>query len=387
MKKKDTFIVIILGIITVAVIFAGFRYRQNKQAELINNGDYSATNQSEHVDSQKEKQAKFLAAFDDNRESNTVANFIQYVAYAKNEAKVAFYGEMNEEETWAIDAMTQVKQDLGLEKVQTAFVSTLDSETMSDKVGELSDSNPAVIFFYPPMPIYDYILWTDEGPIEKDNISEIIATYAQMKETFPESLIVMVTPLPREANPELETDESWHQVDVDQLVSQAEANGIPVLNLHDAMMAYLETGNMVIADLYSEEGLAATAVAGITATFLENLKTTALDTTSAFIIDGEPARMDITVESESEPDSAIEEESAEEIVEETQVEQWVEEEPVEDARPVYTPPVTPQSETSSSSATTSSEEQAVPETTETTNTEETVTEEDEATAETDTATE
>uniref|UniRef100_UPI0035A08886 hypothetical protein n=1 Tax=Jeotgalibaca porci TaxID=1868793 RepID=UPI0035A08886 len=98
MKKKDTLIVMVLGIITVAVILFGFRYRQANQKELINKSNYETINQTESFEArqkkkEEEKRAKFLAAFDKKRETNTVADFLQYVKYAKGDTNVAFYGE------------------------------------------------------------------------------------------------------------------------------------------------------------------------------------------------------------------------------------------------------------------------------------------------------
>lgn len=354
MKKKDTFIVIILGIITIAVIFAGVRYRQYKQAALLNESNYSEVNQSNNFetrnkDKKQETQARFLAAFDENRESKTVADFIQYVAYAKETAKVVFYGEIEEQAPWAINAMTQFKQQRDLQNVDTQFISTLGSEDgIAQNVEKLAEQTADVVFFHTPMPLYDYISWTEDGPVEKDNIKEIISTYAKMKELMPESLIVLVTPAPRDANPDLDEEESWHQVDIDQLMMQTETHAIPVYNLHNQLMDYVGLNNLTIADLYSENKLSDATTEVIAGTLLESLLSSEIDTTTAFIIDGEPAKVTIEIESESEEEPESVELEEEWYEEETEVEEWIEEEVEE----TYVPPLqtyTPPASSSSSS--------------------------------------
>lgn len=352
MKKKDTFIVIILGIITIAVIGFGFRYRQNKQAELMGTNSHSEVNQSDNFDTRKNEQAEkkraaFLSAFDANRESNTVGDFLQYVNYAKGNPKIAFYGEVADQETWTINAVHQLKNEYDLSELETHYLSTLDSEVLTERLSELTEIGPDVVFFHTPMPLYNYISWTEDGPIEKDNISELITTYAEIKQALPNSLVVLVTPFPESANPELEEEESWHQVDIDALLSQAEEYAIPVFNLHNEMMEYVTLNEMAIEDLYENEKLTAATQEVSQDIFLNVIKATKVDTSTAFIIDGEPKKVEIVIESESE-EEVIEESEPVEIEEEwseeeTEVEVWVPT-PTPPA-PTPTPPAAPSENT------------------------------------------
>ncbi|WP_373786581.1 hypothetical protein [Jeotgalibaca porci] len=336
MKKKDTFIVIILGIITIAVIGFGFRYRQNKQAELMGTNSHSEINQSDNFDTRKneqteKKRANFLSAFDENRESNTVGDFLQYVNYAKGNSKIAFYGEAADQETWTVNTVHQLKNENGLPELETHYLSTLDSEVLTERLSELTEINPDVVFFHTPMPLYNYISWTEDGPVEKDNITDIISTYAEIKHALPNSLVVLVTPFPQAADPESEEEESWHQVDIDALLVRAEEYAIPVFNLHNEMMEYVTLNEMAIADLYENEELADVSQEVAKDIFLNVIKTTKVDTSTAFIIDGEPKKVEIEIESESSLESVeevIEESEPVEIEEEwseeqTEVEVWV----------------------------------------------------------------
>ncbi len=347
MKKKDTFIVIILGIITIAVIGFGFRYRQNKQAELMGTNSHSEINQSDNFDTRKneqteKKRANFLSAFDENRESNTVGDFLQYVNYAKGNSKIAFYGEAADQETWTVNTVHQLKNENGLPELETHYLSTLDSEVLTERLSELTEINPDVVFFHTPMPLYNYISWTEDGPVEKDNITDIISTYAEIKHALPNSLVVLVTPFPQAADPESEEEESWHQVDIDALLVRAEEYAIPVFNLHNEMMEYVTLNEMAIADLYENEELADVSQEVAKDIFLNVIKTTKVDTSTAFIIDGEPKKVEIEIESESSL------ESVEEIIEESEPveieEEWYEEETEVEVW-VPTPPASPSENT------------------------------------------
>ncbi|WP_373787921.1 hypothetical protein [Jeotgalibaca porci] len=349
MKKKDTFIVIILGIITIAVIGFGFRYRQNKQAELMGTNSHSEINQSDNFDTRKneqteKKRANFLSAFDENRESNTVGDFLQYVNYAKGNSKIAFYGEAADQETWTVNTVHQLKNENDLPELETHYLSTLDSEVLTERLSELTEINPDVVFFHTPMPLYNYISWTEDGPVEKDNITDIISTYAEIKHALPNSLVVLVTPFPQAADPESEEEESWHQVDIDALLVRAEEYAIPVFNLHNEMMEYVTLNEMAIADLYENEELADVSQEVAKDIFLNVIKTTKVDTSTAFIIDGEPKKVEIEIESESSL------ESVEEVIEESEPveieEEWSEEETeVEVWVPTPAPPAPPSENT------------------------------------------
>ena len=349
MKKKDTFIVIILGIITIAVIGFGFRYRQNKQAELMGTNSHSEINQSDNFDTRKneqteKKRANFLSAFDENRESNTVGDFLQYVNYAKGNSKIAFYGEAADQETWTVNTVHQLKNENDLPELETHYLSTLESEVLTERLSELTEINPDVVFFHTPMPLYNYISWTEDGPVEKDNITDIISTYAEIKHALPNSLVVLVTPFPQAADPESEEEESWHQVDIDALLVRAEEYAIPVFNLHNEMMEYVTLNEMAIADLYENEELAGVSQEVAKDIFLNVIKTTKVDTSTAFIIDGEPKKVEIEIESESSL------ESVEEVIEESEPveieEEWSEEETeVEVWVPTPAPPAPPSENT------------------------------------------
>ena len=340
MKKRDTIIVILLGIVTIAVILMGFRYRQSKQEELVNKSNYVEINQSESFEArqkkkEEEKRAKFLAAFDKKRESKTIADFLQYVKYAKGDTNVAFYGEIPDKAQWAIDNMSQLATERAFTEMQTNFVSTLESETIGERVDELVETKPDVVFFHTPMPVQGIVSWDEYGePIEKDNITEVLSAYDEMKKALPEALIVLVTPAPREVDPEAESEISWHQVEIDTLVSESTNYAIPVFNIHNQVMEHLKTNALEIASLYNEDGSFKPETEELLKNmFAQNLKTLEVDTTTAYVLDGKPAEVDIVIEVYEEESS---EEIVEEVEEETEVDEWIDETVEEET---YVPPV------------------------------------------------
>ena len=156
--------------------------------------------------------------------------------------------------------------------------------------------------------------------------------------------MILVTPFPQVADPESEEEESWHQVDIDALLVRAEEYAIPVFNLHNEMMEYVTLNEMAIADLYENEELADVSQEVAKDIFLNVIKTTKVDTSTAFIIDGEPKKVEIEIESESSL------ESVEEVIEESEPveieEEWSEEETeVEVWVPTPAPPAPPSENT------------------------------------------
>src|SRR5699024_9143590 len=111
-KKKETILVIIMGILTVAVIALGFTHNKNRRAALLDQ-DYEAVSQTESFEERKrkkeeEKRAKFIESFDEKREESTVADFLQYVKYGKGDTAITFYGEVENEASWAVSNLTQL---------------------------------------------------------------------------------------------------------------------------------------------------------------------------------------------------------------------------------------------------------------------------------------
>lgn len=288
MKKKEIAIVIFLGILTLFVIVAGLRYR-GEQRLALGKTDYEEVNQTElfeerQLKQEKKKRAKFLAAFDDKREENTVADFLQYVKYAKGDTNVAFYGQIEEDAEWAVDNMTQLAKERAFTEMETHYVSTIDSENEnSSAVESLVALKPDVVFYHTKLANTD------------NEIDEIFATYASMKDSLPEALIVLVTQIPEPS--EAEEDESIYQEGIKELMDLSLEYKIPVFNVHDQIIEQLQVKKAEVSSLYDESGtLKPETVELFKNLILTNIKELKIDTRTAYILNGEPAEVDIVIE-------------------------------------------------------------------------------------------
>lgn len=288
MKKKEIAIVIFLGILTLFVIVAGLRYR-GEQRLALGKTDYEEVNQTElfeerQLKQEKKKRAKFLAAFDDKREENTVADFLQYVKYAKGDTNVAFYGQIEEDAKWAVDNMTQLAKERAFTEMETHYVSTMDSENEnSSAVESLIALKPDVVFYHTKL------------ANTNNEIDEIFATYASMKDSLPEALIVLVTQIPEPS--EAEEDESIYQEGIKELMDLSLEYKIPVFNVHDQIIEQLQVKKAEVSSLYDESGiLKPETVELFKNLILTNIKELKIDTRTAYILNGEPAEVDIVIE-------------------------------------------------------------------------------------------
>lgn len=288
MKKKEIAIVIFLGILTLFVIVAGLRYR-GEQRLALGKTDYEEVNQTElfeerQLKQEKKKRAKFLAAFDDKREENTVADFLQYVKYAKGDTNVAFYGQIEEDAKWAVDNMTQLAKERAFTEMETHYVSTMDSENEnSSAVESLVALKPDVVFYHTKL------------ANTNNEIDEIFATYASMKDSLPEALIVLVTQIPEPS--EAEEDESIYQEGIKELMDLSLEYKIPVFNVHDQIIEQLQVKKAEVSSLYDESGtLKPETVELFKNLILTNIKELKIDTRTAYILNGEPAEVDIVIE-------------------------------------------------------------------------------------------
>ena len=192
-----------MGILTVGVIVFGFIYSRNQRQELANSQDYQEISQADSFEERKkkkeeERRAAFLAAFDENREESTVADFLQYVKYGKGDTAITFFGEVETDAAWIVDNMNALSNERLFSEMKMNFVSSLElDEGLESKTDELVASQPDVIFYFSPLPVNEIVDWTWEGEaVYESNITEVFTTYDAIKESLPETLVVLVTPPP-----------------------------------------------------------------------------------------------------------------------------------------------------------------------------------------------
>ncbi|UJF15220.1 hypothetical protein LZ578_09580 [Jeotgalibaca sp. MA1X17-3] len=339
MKKKESLLVFIMGIITVAVIFMGFTYNKNRKEELLNNNNYETQSQSDSFNERKKeteekKKAEFLGAFEENRNANTVADFMQYVAYNKQNTTVSFYGNIETDTAWAVQTMEVIAQERSIKDLETHFVPA-ESFEIEEKVDLLTESNPDIVFFTIPNKEDDYV------DVE-DAAIEVFRTYDSIKEALPESLIVVLTPTPIVEINEADEEVAIHQMYVDEIVEVASENKVALFNLHNDVLEKASAADTSVTTFYNEENqLSETGIQTIKDIFISHVKEATVDTSKAYHATGN--KMDaesIVPEEESSSEEVIEEESfEEEIIEEEIVEEESIEEPIEWVEPESEEPV------------------------------------------------
>lgn len=365
MKKKESLLVVIMGIITVAVIFMGFTYNKNRKEELLNNNHYEAQSQSDSFNERKraaeeKKKAEFLGAFEKNREAKSTADFLEYVVYNKKSAGVAFYGDVKDGAPWASQAVDTLIQERNLQKVKKHFIPTEDIQS-EKQLKKLIKTKADVVFLTIP----------EKGEMDSeleetdDATKEIFKTYDAIKESLPDALVVLLAPAPRVAiDEETQEETALQQAYIDELSAVAGEHKLPFFNLHNALFEKASSTETGVSGLYDEAGqLNEAGTQMLTDVFVVSLRETVVDTTTAFHAEGKKAAAESVVkeeESSSEEESSLEEEisseeieSEEEIIEESEEPEWVEPEfpdetvddpvweaPEEESSSTWTPPAT-----------------------------------------------
>ena len=333
MKKREIVLVSIMGILTIAVVFFGYKYAAGKKEALLNEGEKQTETVSEVVSSQEseiaesdtsEAYAQFLAAFAENRNNASVVDYLQYVHHHAKEVNVAFFGDVASDAVWANAAIAAIQADYPLENLTTSFFShPSDSSSVflsSQYVQEMVASSPDVIFYTIPTKA-DQIL----NISLVDSTQNIYAIYDEIRAALPDALIVLVTPAPAEAKVA-----DWNSRALDyrnytnNLVEENAAFTVPLYDLHADFLADLTNRSETVTNLMDSAGLelneAGQKLYG--EMFANSLRTKMIDTTTGLYVDGEkPAYTPIA------PTLVVPEVPAT-VIEETVSEATVYEEPV-----------------------------------------------------------
>ena len=346
MKKREIVLVSIMGILTIAVVFFGYKYAAGKKEALLNEGEKQTETVSEVVSSQEseiaesdtsEAYAQFLAAFAENRSNASVVDYLQYVHHHTNEVNVAFFGDVAVDAAWAKSAIAGIQADFPLENLTTSFFShPSDSSSVylsSQYVQEMAASSPDVIFYTIPTKT-DQIL----NISLVDSTQNIYAIYDEIRAALPDALIVLVTPAPAEAKVA-----DWNSRALDyrnytnNLVEENAAFTVPLYDLHADFLADLTNRSETVTNLMDSAGLelneAGQKLYG--EMFANSLRTKMIDTTTGLYVDGEkPAYTPIA------PTLVVPEVPAT-VIEETVSEATVYEEPVYEESTYVAPYVAP----------------------------------------------
>ena len=346
MKKREIVLVSIMGILTIAVVFFGYKYAAGKKEALLNEGEKQTETVSEVVSSQEseiaesdtsEAYAQFLAAFAENRSNASVVDYLQYVHHHTKEVNVAFFGDVAVDAAWAKSAIAGIQADFPLENLTTSFFShPSDSSSVylsSQYVQEMAASSPDVIFYTIPTKTDQVV---DISLV--DSTQNIYAIYDEIRAALPDALIVLVTPPPAEAKVA-----DWNSRALDyrnytnNLVEENSAFAVPLYDLHADFLAEVTNRSETLTNFMDAAGLelneAGQKLYG--EMFANSLRTKLIDTTAGLYVEGEkPAYTPIA------PTLVVPEVPAT-VIEETVSEATVYEEPVYEESTYVAPYVAP----------------------------------------------
>lgn len=254
MKKKGIVLVCLLFLLTVAVVFVGYSYSNKQQEKLIHATTASTTEETTEPAEKKEKeQAVDITTYEENRDSLSIVEYLNYIQTVEKETAIAFYGQLPENATWATKAEEYLKEQVTGELTSSSLVSEeADSYELyiTNTFNELAETNASVVFFMVPAlgdQVRDISLVDSEDYLTR-NVTSI-------KEVLPDALVVMVTPSPNSSGIE---DYNSRMLDYIQYMENAKetaaANDWPVFDLHDLYLNKLEADNIELSATLEEDG-------------------------------------------------------------------------------------------------------------------------------------
>ncbi|MEG0553386.1 MAG: SGNH/GDSL hydrolase family protein [Carnobacterium sp.] len=252
MTKKKGFALILLFSLTVAVIWFGMDYQKNQKAQLLDpTGNEASANSSTKKESSADAVGQ-LEDFEKKRENLSVLDYLTYLTLKNKGATVSFYGDISENETWptAVEnyIMEQTNQNVSVHRVP--FPDFDSYRLLEENTAETLAEEPSDIVFF-QLPVYGDqvrdISLTDSG-------SYLSEDYEAIKKALPEALVIFVTPNPSSIR---QGDFNSRTLDytsyLDQAITIAAENAIPLFDLHAEYEAELETNNLDLSDTLADD--------------------------------------------------------------------------------------------------------------------------------------
>lgn len=290
MNKRDSLLVAVMGILTTAVIMAGFTYSRERRAELADFEQSTGQSQTVAFEERKREQeeaekAKFLGAFTQNRETASVADFLQYINYEKEAGTVVYYGAIGEGAPWAETGLSEIVQSRDLGEVTSHYVSVDAGTALTDEaaLAKVAGHKPDVVFLALPQKIEA----ADESALEGAEL-EVFRAYDAIKEKSPDALIVVLAPAPSmEESVAEDAAKSSLQTYVEHMQAASEAHGVAFYNLHAKVIESVRESGDEVKSLYNEDQtLNQEGTLLLQQAFSQNLTETPVDTRSAFNAEG-----------------------------------------------------------------------------------------------------
>lgn len=254
MKTKGRLTIVLLLIIALVIIYFGYAYsnqQQEKLAATAKSGESVSANAEETTIENKE--VTDIPTYAEKRESLSVLDYIKYIELLNGEAKMAFYGQLPEEESWVDDVTNSIQDQITSELMTTnTTTSNTDSYELYITIAaqELAETNADVVFFMIPA-VGDQI-----SDISLDDSWDyLMRNINQIQEALPEALIVLVTPSPNSVQTEEYNSRMLSYVQyVENGIDVANESGLPLLDLHGEYLTALEENNVALETVLEEDG-------------------------------------------------------------------------------------------------------------------------------------
>lgn len=254
MKYKGRLSVALLLIITLVVIYLGYSYANQKQERLTSTAETAESNLANAEESTTENEEVMdISTFEEKREDLSVLEYIKYIELLNGEAKVAFYGQLSEEETWTEEVVASIQDSLSTELTVSNLMSgNTDAYDLyiTNSAQNLAETNADVVFYMLPA----------EGDYIRDISLEDSADYVsrnidQIQEVLPEALIIVMTPSPNETQSEDYNTRMLSYVQyMESGIEAANEKALPIMDLHTQFLNAVEESSSTLSEMVQEDG-------------------------------------------------------------------------------------------------------------------------------------
>lgn len=256
--NRNRVVLILLFLLTVAVIWSGMIYADNRQEEMLEEGENQAEVESEDENESDENEesgaeSEDFSQYEENRENLSVIDYLNYMHLIDEETVITFYGDLSESEEWTtgIENYINEQAEISVTANRVSFPDYDSYELLEENsAGLLTESNPDVIFFQ--LPIYG----DQMRDISLDSAAQYMENnYNAINDVLPDALIVFVTPSPRSSRMGSYNSRTLDYTSyLSQTATVAEELGIPQFDVHAAYLQALEDQGIELEDTLMEDG-------------------------------------------------------------------------------------------------------------------------------------
>lgn len=256
--NRNRVVLILLFLLTVAVIWSGMIYADNRQEEMLEEGENQAEVESEDENESDENEesgaeSEDFSQYEENRENLSVIDYLNYMHLIDEETVITFYGDLSESEEWTtgIENYINEQAEISVTANRVSFPDYDSYELLEENsAGLLTESNPDVIFFQ--LPIYG----DQMRDISLDSAAQYMENnYNAINDVLPDALIVFVTPSPRSSRMGSYNSRTLDYTSyLNQTATVAEELEVPQFDVHAAYLQALEDQGIELEDTLMEDG-------------------------------------------------------------------------------------------------------------------------------------